>query len=601
MGVCSSKPATKDAPVQQLQTQAPVPPSPAQASPSPRRATIEQKEAVAGATEQAKDAVQQAGEQVQTRVKELERMQQEIERLKEAPVSLSEDAHNQLRIQQLEREVLQVQQEINVTLEIAEQEIKEASSFSSARVQCCLFQSDRYSQRGSLIMQAVLSAQASFKQDDGAGHAGQTSQVPVQIATPQLQANGPTGGYTSAPMLQDTANVDGTAGSTGAYSHNPHAAMADETISLDSPSHSIGASRAALAGSSFADSDISAEHRAAGFHEPDLLDSPQGYGTANTGFASSSQAPATAANAASHIAGDSMAGTHPTSRHGTSSAQPITGNSIYGIQLSSKPILGGEGTFSTQPVTQPWQYATATAGSDNPQHESQNRHADDGTAIDVGRSTFGTKALEAGRAEMLAHPEPQAERSLRSTYSTGRDSPAFQSDSPSHSSAQGQSCHQSVSEAPSQCRDSGQAEDDGQAEGLVTDVQSRAQEASQSGVIAGQEQQQKAHHAAAAYKKPAAARSPASPTPVPNSAPGKHASPGSSLGTDGPSTSVGFPPMTTITSPRGGEYVGGAEIDWGRVQEIQKQAMLAGQEAMEQSRKGLMDVKEAIQRRTQMQ
>ncbi len=57
-------------------------------------------------------------------------MQQEIERLKEAPVSVSEDAHNQLRIQQLEREVLQVQQEINVTLEIAEQEIKEASDSS---------------------------------------------------------------------------------------------------------------------------------------------------------------------------------------------------------------------------------------------------------------------------------------------------------------------------------------------------------------------------------------------------------------------------------------------------------------------------------------
>ncbi len=59
--------------------------------------------------------------------------------------------------------------------------------------------------------------------------------------------------------------------------------------------------------------------------------------------------------------------------------------------------------------------------------------------------------------------------------------------------------------------------------------------------------------------------------------------------------------MTTITSPRGVEHVGGGEIDWGRVQEIQKQAMLAGQDAMEQSRKGLMEVKEAIQRRTQMQ
>jgi len=59
--------------------------------------------------------------------------------------------------------------------------------------------------------------------------------------------------------------------------------------------------------------------------------------------------------------------------------------------------------------------------------------------------------------------------------------------------------------------------------------------------------------------------------------------------------------VTTITSRQGGDHVGGGEIDWGRVQEIQKQAMLAGQEAMEQSRKGLMEVKEAIQRRTQMQ
>ena len=45
----------------------------------------------------------------------------------------------------------------------------------------------------------------------------------------------------------------------------------------------------------------------------------------------------------------------------------------------------------------------------------------------------------------------------------------------------------------------------------------------------------------------------------------------------------------------------GGEIDWGRIQEVQRQAMLAGQEAMEQSRKGLLEVKEAIQRRTQMQ
>ncbi len=242
-------------------------------------------------------------------------------------------------------------------------------------------------------------------------------QVPMQIAAPQLQANGPMGGYTSSSMLQDTANVNGTAGSTGAYSHNPHAAMADETISLDSPSHSIGASRAALAGSSFADSDISAEHRAAAFHDTDLLDSSQGHSTANTGFASSSQAPA--AYTASRIIGDGMTGTHSTSRNGTSSIQPITGNSIFRVQLSSKPILGGEGTFTAPPVTQPRQYATATAASDTPQRESQNRQAVDSTSIDVGRSTVGTEALEAGRAGMSAHPELQAERSLRSTYSAG--------------------------------------------------------------------------------------------------------------------------------------------------------------------------------------
>ena len=86
-----------------------------------------EQEAVAGATEQAKDAVQQAGEQVRTRLKELESMQLEIDRLKQAPVSVSEDAQNQLRIQQLERDVLQVQQEINVHLEIAEQEVKEVN------------------------------------------------------------------------------------------------------------------------------------------------------------------------------------------------------------------------------------------------------------------------------------------------------------------------------------------------------------------------------------------------------------------------------------------------------------------------------------------
>lgn len=65
--------------------------------------------------------------------------------------------------------------------------------------------------------------------------------------------------------------------------------------------------------------------------------------------------------------------------------------------------------------------------------------------------------------------------------------------------------------------------------------------------------------------------------------------------------------MTQMTPPQGPQMAltglngGGGEIDWSNVQEAQRQAMLAGQEAMEQSRKGLMEVKEAILRRAQLQ
>ena len=65
--------------------------------------------------------------------------------------------------------------------------------------------------------------------------------------------------------------------------------------------------------------------------------------------------------------------------------------------------------------------------------------------------------------------------------------------------------------------------------------------------------------------------------------------------------------MTKMTHPPEAQMAltglkgGGVEIDWGYVQEAQRQAMVAGQEAMEQSRKGLMEVKEAILRRAQMQ
>lgn len=65
--------------------------------------------------------------------------------------------------------------------------------------------------------------------------------------------------------------------------------------------------------------------------------------------------------------------------------------------------------------------------------------------------------------------------------------------------------------------------------------------------------------------------------------------------------------MTSMTNPQGAQMalsgpsgVGG-EIDWGKVQQVQKQAMITAQESMEQSRRGLMEVREAIQRRAQMQ
>lgn len=90
-----------------------------------------------------------------------------------------------------------------------------------------------------------------------------------------------------------------------------------------------------------------------------------------------------------------------------------------------------------------------------------------------------------------AHPTScQATTTLR-PLPAGRDSPGFRSASPGHSSAQDQSYHQSVSEAPGMSQDLGEDQEDGQAEDLVSDVQSRAREASQSAVIAGQEQQQK--------------------------------------------------------------------------------------------------------------
>ena len=71
----------------------------------------------------------------------------------------------------------------------------------------------------------------------------------------------------------------------------------------------------------------------------------------------------------------------------------------------------------------------------------------------------------------------------------------FRADSPAQSSGQnGQnphSHHRGISDTTGYSQDLGGEEDDGQAEDLVSDVHQQAQQASQSAVLAGQEQQQK--------------------------------------------------------------------------------------------------------------
>ena len=70
----------------------------------------------------------------------------------------------------------------------------------------------------------------------------------------------------------------------------------------------------------------------------------------------------------------------------------------------------------------------------------------------------------------------------------------FRSDSPAQSSGQNPHSHQrglSDTTGYSQSQGLSGEEDDGQAEDLVSDVHQQAQQASQSAVLAGQEQQQK--------------------------------------------------------------------------------------------------------------
>ena len=205
----------------------------------------------------------------------------------------------------------------------------------------------------------------------------------------------------------------GTQGASSAagVSQDPHGALADETISLDSASHSVGASRAALAGSSFADSEASADRQS--YHGLDIHGSAYDYGS------------------------QGASGAAPAPEVGVGSFRP-------GVQVSSTPILGSEGTYTVQPLsyTSPpaqqqqhtpavvastqalGQNGTAAAASYSSLNSSKGvaeaRHVEDSSAIEVGRSSGAGEALQRGRAE-AANSGLQDERSLRSFFSSGRD------------------------------------------------------------------------------------------------------------------------------------------------------------------------------------
>ena len=185
-------------------------------------------------------------------------------------------------------------------------------------------------------LQAVLTAQASLRGNEA--HQYVDSQVDHRIHAQLfdhkclhavtlcflLQAGSP-GTHANSNSAVASANVyppgpvagtHGGSSSVGGFNHDPHGPLADETISLNSSSHSVGASRAALAGSSFADSEASAER---------------------------------------HNGLDVHSSAHDYNSLGPSGATPAyeteTGNFKRGIQVSSTPILGGEGTCTVQPLS----------------------------------------------------------------------------------------------------------------------------------------------------------------------------------------------------------------------------------------------------------
>ena len=158
--------------------------------------------------------------------------------------------------------------------------------------------------------------------------------LPVQAVAPGTHANSnsavaSTDVYPHGPV----AGAHGEFSSVGGFSHDPQGPLADETISLNSSSHSVGASRAALAGSSFADSEASTDRH----HKLDIHSSAHDY----TSLGPSGAAPA---------------------------YETGMGGFKRGIQVSSTPILGGEGTYTVQPLshdtplTQQQQHAPAAVG-----------------------------------------------------------------------------------------------------------------------------------------------------------------------------------------------------------------------------------------------
>lgn len=232
---------------------------------------------------------------------------------------------------------------------------------------------------------------------------------------PAVQAV-PAGTHASSTVSSTNTYPPGpVAGTQGPYSaegitEDPHGALADETISLDSASHSVGASRAALAGSSFADSEASADRQS--YHGLDIHGSAYDYGS------------------------QGASGAAPAPEAGVGSFRP-------GVQVSSTPILGGEGTYTVQPLsyaspsTRQQQHVPAAVAS-NPVLEQnapaaaasysslnssrgvpEAMQAGDSSAIEVGRSSAASEALQRGRAE-AANSGLQDERSLRSFFSSGR-------------------------------------------------------------------------------------------------------------------------------------------------------------------------------------